>query len=87
MVSVRMPKTLLDALKKLAESEHFLDVSEEVRSIVRERYLESNDPYLYQIKKLRKEIHKNLREKYQEKVRKQVVDQLESIRNKIRQEK
>lgn len=84
MVSIRMPKTLLDELKKLAASEHFMDLSEELRSIVREKYLESKDPYLYEIKKLRQDIFKELQDKHIKKVRKKVVDELNNIKNQIK---
>jgi len=40
IVSVRMPKGLSTALKNLAETNHFMDVSEAVRSILRAQYLD-----------------------------------------------
>jgi hypothetical protein len=35
IVSVRMPSSLVQRLKSLSKENHFLDVSEEVRSIIR----------------------------------------------------
>ncbi|MBN2141928.1 hypothetical protein JW711_01235 [Candidatus Woesearchaeota archaeon] len=35
IVSVRMPSSLVQTLKSLSKENHFLDVSEEIRSIVR----------------------------------------------------
>jgi hypothetical protein len=35
IVSVRMPSSLVQRLKELAKENHFLDVSEEVRSIIK----------------------------------------------------
>ena len=35
IVSVRMPSSLVQKLKELAKQNHFLDVSEEVRSIIK----------------------------------------------------
>lgn len=35
IVSVRMPSSLVQRLKQLARENHFLDVSEEVRSIIK----------------------------------------------------
>lgn len=35
IVSVRMPPSLVQRLKQLAEQNHFLDVSEEIRSIIK----------------------------------------------------
>ncbi len=37
IVSVRMPSSLVQKLKELTEENHFLDVSEEVRSIIKAR--------------------------------------------------
>ena len=45
IVSVRMPVTLINELKELAEKNHFLDISEEVRSLLREKWQEHSDPY------------------------------------------
>ena len=35
IVSVRMPSSLVQKLRELAKKNHFLDVSEEVRSIIK----------------------------------------------------
>lgn len=35
IVSVRMPSSLVQTLRELAKSNHFLDTSEEVRSIIK----------------------------------------------------
>lgn len=35
IVSVRMPSSLVQTLRELAKDNHFLDVSEEVRSIIK----------------------------------------------------
>ncbi|MBU0756533.1 MAG: hypothetical protein KKF44_00580 [Nanoarchaeota archaeon] len=51
-----MPETLLSELREYANKNHFLDVSEELRSILRERWLEQNDPYSTELEKLRKNI-------------------------------
>ena len=45
IVSVRMPLSLVDELKLLAEKNHFLDVSEEIRSLLRDEWQKSSDPY------------------------------------------
>ncbi len=37
IVSVRMPSSLLEELKRLAEEHHYLDISEEVRSLLRQK--------------------------------------------------
>ncbi|MBN2053030.1 hypothetical protein JW756_05995 [Candidatus Woesearchaeota archaeon] len=40
IVSVRMPSSLVQKLKELAKENHFLDVSEEVRSITKSKVME-----------------------------------------------
>ena len=83
LVSVRMPKSLFAALQKLSEKNHFLDVSEQVRSIVRDRWQEAKEPQAYQIKKLRKEISHALAKKTEEKAQQQLVKELERIKQDL----
>ncbi|NTV23275.1 MAG: hypothetical protein HGA85_02785 [Nanoarchaeota archaeon] len=45
IISVRMPSSLVTELKELAEKNHYLDVSEELRSLLRDKWLEHKDPY------------------------------------------
>lgn len=40
IVSVRMPKGLANKLREIAETQHYMDVSEVVRCILRKHYLE-----------------------------------------------
>ncbi|MBW2997318.1 hypothetical protein KY349_03185 [Candidatus Woesearchaeota archaeon] len=83
LVSLRIPKSLFTELQKLSEKNHFLDVSEQVRSIVRERWQEAKDPQAYQIKKLRKEISQALTKKTEEKAQQQLVKELERIKESL----
>ena len=71
IVGVRMPKKLLLALKTVSEKRHFLDTSEAVRSMVRQRWLEATGPELK--KKVlfkEKEIKEIQRKRLLEKIRK-----------------
>lgn len=83
LVSLRIPKSLFSELKDLSEDNHYLDVSEQVRSIVRNRWKEAKDPQAYQIKKLRKEIAKAVKQKSDSKSQEQLVQQLEKIKEAI----
>ena len=58
IVSVRMPVSLLNELKILAEKNHFLDVSEEVRSLLRDKWLEHSDPRQFKVYAVKKSIEK-----------------------------
>ncbi len=84
IVSIRMPKSLANELKRLADSEHFLDVSEEVRSIVRQKWNFHQNPGLFEIKKLRESIETDVREKTQKKIQQEVARELEKIRDQLR---
>ena len=80
LVSIRMPKSLFSELQKLAEKNHFLDISEQVRSIVRDKWQEAKEPQAYQLKKLRKEIAHALKTKTEEKAQQQLISELERIK-------
>ena len=58
IVSVRMPASLIVELKELADRNHFLDVSEEIRSLLREKWQESKDPYSLKLLAIRQNIAK-----------------------------
>lgn len=82
IVSVRMPKSLVRELK--ARQKHFLDLSEEVRSIVRKKWLQYQKPELYELKQLRSEINKELKRKSIERIQNQVNKELEKIREQLK---
>lgn len=58
IVSVRMPSSLVDELKDLAEKNHFLDVSEEIRSLLRENWRETRDPYALRLMAIKESAEK-----------------------------
>ncbi len=53
-----MPVSLIIELKNLAEKNHFLDVSEEVRSLLRDKWLEQSDPRQFKVHAVKKSIEK-----------------------------
>ena len=83
LVSVRIPKSLFSELQGLAEKNHFLDVSEQVRSIVRNRWQESKDPRTYHLKRLRSEIADALKDKAGDKHKEQLIKELERIKDSL----
>ena len=86
MVSIRMPKSLASELRLLAKTQHFLDLSEEVRSIVRKKWVQYTGPELFELKKLREGIGKEIKQKSIEKVREEVNKELEKIKMQLRKE-
>lgn len=79
MISVRIPASLVDELKEVSKKDHFLDLSEAVRSIIRENWIKQKDPVSHQIKQLRNEISENISKKGQE----DFILELKKIRDSI----
>ena len=85
IVSVRMPKSLLHELKSLSEKEHFLDVSEEVRSIVRKKWDFHSNPEIYQLRKLSDDIGAEIRKKSEKKIQQEIAKELEKIKSQLKE--
>ncbi len=56
VVSVKMPKSLVRELNRLREQDHYLDLSEQIRSVVRRKSLELTNPYVEGMRTLRNDI-------------------------------
>lgn len=63
LVSVRIPSSLIKELKTITKKNHFLDLSETIRSIVRHKCMAMMDPYSEEMKKFRKQMSKELLQK------------------------
>jgi len=85
MVSIRMPRDLIEELKKISRREHYMDLSETVRSFVRQKWMAAKDPVLYEIKKLRNEIYQEIRKKSLRYSRQQVVEELKRIKERLKE--
>lgn len=85
MVSVRMPASLLHKLKELSKEQDFLDLSELVRSIAREKWVQHSKPQLFELKKLREDIELQLKKKSMERVQDEVNKELEKIKSKLKE--
>ena len=86
LVSIRMPESLFLKLKELVEKEHYMDVSEEIRSIVRQNWMKVMRPELLEIKRLRKDILDEIKKKSENEIAKKVAKELDEIKKKIREE-
>ncbi|MBW2974587.1 hypothetical protein KY366_02620 [Candidatus Woesearchaeota archaeon] len=86
MVSVRLPGSLLSELKRSAEKDHYMDISEEIRSIVRDRWLSSRNPELEELRKLKQDIKEELRKRSEKLVKLEIISELESIKKEIKKE-
>jgi len=86
MVSIRIPESLLNELKESSKKKHYMDVSEEVRTIVRDRWQEAKNPELMELKKLKESIKHELQKKKQKLLTLELVKELESIKSDIKKE-
>ncbi len=73
IVSVRMPVSMIDELKDLADKNHYLDVSEEIRSLLRDRWTEYKDPYSTKLLAIRETIAKTT-----------MPDKIKSLKNDLK---
>jgi len=83
LVSVRLPSSLVEELRVLAEKNHYLDVSELIRSVLRQRWFGQKDPLSYQIKKLRDDIEQDISNKASHEVNLQLIEELERIKRSL----
>ena len=79
MISVRIPSALVEELKEVSKKDHYLDLSESVRSIIRNNWQKNKDPLSHQVNQLRKEINQNISAKNQE----VLLTELKKIRDSI----
>jgi len=61
LVSIRMPKTLVKEFREVSKKDHYLDVSEAIRSVLRQKYVELKAPEAFELKMLRNEISDSIR--------------------------
>ncbi len=83
IVSIRIPETMVKALKSKVDEDHYLDVSEAVRSIVRKRWMEWKDPSTFQIKQLRSDIKDAVREGTKKTKEELLLQELERIKEML----
>ncbi len=76
LVSIRIPKKLVEELREAAEKDHYLDISEAIRSVVRKKWMEYKDPQAYQLEQLKKEIKERVVKKVEEHSNAQKQDEL-----------
>ena len=76
VVSVKMPSTLVGELKLLQEQDHYLDLSEQLRSVVRRRCLELTNPFSEGIKEIRQEVQRQAEQTTAKKTKEQVLQEL-----------
>src|SRR3989338_6251497 len=61
LVSIRLPSEMARELRKLAERRRYLDVSEALRDIIRQRWHRDEQPLLYELDRMRVELKQEMR--------------------------
>ncbi|MBN2454496.1 hypothetical protein JXB11_03035 [Candidatus Woesearchaeota archaeon] len=87
LVSVRLPGSLLEELKNFVRKNHYLDISEALRAILREKWEAYSDPYAYELRELRKSITSEMKDQIAKKSEQRLIDELKKMRERIRDEK
>ena len=75
LISIRLPKLLLKDLKKLIIINHYLDISEELRSIIRQKTLQYMNPFS-EVGKLREALELDARKQNKNE---ELIDQLKKL--------
>ncbi|MBU0666187.1 MAG: hypothetical protein ABIC91_02540 [Nanoarchaeota archaeon] len=83
VVSVRMPSSLVRELRILSEKNHFMDLSEEIRSIVRSKCLRYSQPFSADVKKLREELKEIFEVKKEQETKQELITQLKKLSEKL----
>ena len=86
VMTIRLPSSLFSELKQLPISKSYMDISEEIRSIVRHRWQESSNPELYEIRKLKQEISDILEKKIVKKSHELLIKELDNIKHQVKRE-
>jgi hypothetical protein len=87
IVSVRMPYALFDKLQALSKREHYLDISECLRSVTRKRCLELSAPYSLELATLRTDLSRAMSQKEDAKRKEQLLTDLRRILGELEEER
>ena len=85
VISVRMPAGLVKELKALVPKNHFLDLSEQLRSVVRTKCMQFSKPYSYELKKLREDLEKEITLKHKVEDKQKMIEDLKKIIEGLKQ--
>ncbi|MGV8162921.1 MAG: hypothetical protein ACP5N2_06340 [Candidatus Nanoarchaeia archaeon] len=79
MISVRIPGSLLKELKELTEKNHYLDLSEHTRAVIREKSMQYVEPYRYELSKMRDQMERKITDNKSLEEKKKLVEDLKLI--------
>jgi metal-responsive CopG/Arc/MetJ family transcriptional regulator len=79
VLSIRLPTTLVQELKILAQENHYLDLSEQIRTIIRQKCEEHTQPYRHEVQKMREQLEENIAQSKDNKDKEKILEELEKI--------
>ena len=85
MISIRVPSTLVKELKSLTEKNHYMDLSEHMRAIMREKSMQYVEPYRYELSKMREEMENSISSNKAIEDKKKLVEELKSIIKELKE--
>jgi Arc/MetJ-type ribon-helix-helix transcriptional regulator len=85
MISIRVPSALVKELKILTEKKHYIDLSEHIRAIIREKSMQYVEPYRYELSKMRTEMENKISENKAIVEKKKLVEDLKSIIKELKE--
>jgi Arc/MetJ-type ribon-helix-helix transcriptional regulator len=85
MISIRVPSTLVKELKLLTEKNHYMDLSEHMRAIMREKSMQYVEPYRYELTKMREEMESKISANKAVDEKKKLVEELRSIIKELKE--
>ena len=85
IVSVRMPKGLVQQLKELSSEKHYLDLSELIRTIVRQKSQQYGSPYAEDVRRIITDLEKELQTRSHVQEKQALVNSLRRMIEDFRQ--
>lgn len=79
LVSIRMPRPLVEELRRLVHENHYLDLSEELRSIIRRGAVRYLNPYASDVNELRKSLEHDLKTRNEQLRKEELIRELKNL--------
>ncbi len=77
VITIKMPKSLLVELKVLTNEHHYIDLSEQIRSVVRQKCLKYIAPY-QELRQVKQDIEQQITNSNKQK-KEQILSQLQRL--------
>ena len=83
MVSIRMPVSLVKELQAISDKKHYLDLSELIRSIVRSKAQQYNNPYASNIQKIVHDIQKQVSMRHKQEDKEIILSHIKKLIDEV----